>query len=78
MRFLAYFILVSALPLTLAKSAFSHGTDRSHGFLPENNLSIPVGISFSNVSEQQFNEVIDLIADIYRPIVKSYGRACYD
>lgn len=73
MRPLPYIILVSALSLALAKGAFSHNADRSHGFLPKNNLSIPVGMSFSNVSEQQFNEVIDLIAGIYRPIIKSYG-----
>lgn len=73
MRLLPYFIFVSSLSFGLAKNAFSHNADRSHGFLPENNLSIPVTFNLTNINEQQFHEVIDLIADIYRPIVKSYG-----
>ncbi|WPU63673.1 hypothetical protein [Peredibacter starrii] len=46
----------------------------SEGFVPENNLFIPVDAkSINTISEAQFNEVIDTVSDVYAPIVSSYG-----
>lgn len=48
--------------------------DGSEGFVPENNLFIPVGVkSINTISEAQFNEVIDTVSDVYAPIVSQYG-----
>ena len=44
------------------------------GFLPENDLYIPVGLkSINGISEAQFNEAIDKVEDIYAPVVSSMG-----
>ena len=44
------------------------------GFLPENNLKIPVSPrSFGGLSEAQYNEVMDRLEDIYGPIVAAKG-----
>ncbi len=43
------------------------------GFLPENNLKIPVGKSAKGISEAEFNEVLDKIEELYTPIVAQKG-----
>ena len=47
------------------------------GFLPENNLQIPVGTSFrgqaTGISEAQFNSILDRMASLYTAEIKSHG-----
>ncbi|MDD5629749.1 MAG: hypothetical protein PHU21_11835 [Elusimicrobia bacterium] len=44
------------------------------GFLPENDMKIPVGIkSVGGISQAQYNEVMDRLEAIYKPIVKAKG-----
>jgi len=59
--------LFSAPAMTCSK-------DGSEGFLPENNLSIPVGDkSAAGLSEVQFNAVIDRLEALYNPIISQKG-----
>ena len=54
--------------------AMSTPTTLCKGFLPENNLYIPVGIySVGGITEKQFNEVMDRIQRIYGPDVQRDG-----
>jgi hypothetical protein len=65
---------VLALSITLGGAAFACSEDGKKGFLPENNLRIPVGLKTSGgITEAQFNAVIDKIEAIYAPIVSSMG-----
>src|SRR5690606_38077295 len=44
------------------------------GFLPENDLNIPVNAEFGNdMTEAKFNAIIDRIDAVYAPIVKEKG-----
>lgn len=65
-------ILVSAFSL----SAHSVQTDgqKCFGYLPPNNLKIPVGAKFAgSVNEDWFNYIIDRIAYEYRPEIEARG-----
>lgn len=45
------------------------------GFLPPNDMKIPVGSALGEkgLKEQQFNQVIDLVESVYRPIIAAKG-----
>jgi hypothetical protein len=60
--------LISSQPaLTCTKDGFE-------GFLPKNNLNIPVGNKdVSSITEEKFNAVIDQVETMYSPIVSEYG-----
>jgi hypothetical protein len=48
--------------------------DGSEGFLPKNNLFIPVDAKGINtITEAQFNSVIDQVEGVYAPLVAEYG-----
>lgn len=48
--------------------------DGREGFVPENNLFIPVNTKAINtISEQVFNDVVDQVEGAYAPIVAEYG-----
>lgn len=49
--------------------------DGSSGFLPENDLRIPVGLKSiqAGITEQQFNSAIDKVVNVYAPIVSNMG-----
>jgi len=54
-----------------------HNHNDCAGFLPENNLKIPVSASFTNdggLTEDQFNEVIDRVESVYTDIVAETGN----
>ncbi len=69
MKFLAI-----VLALTLSASAISCSEDGSSGFLPENNLKIPVGAKGKGgITEAEFGAVITKIETIYSPIVSGMG-----
>lgn len=69
MKFLAL------LALTFSLSALACTEDGSTGFLPENDLYVPVGVKSVNggLSEAQFNAVIEKVETIYVPIAKNMG-----
>jgi len=59
------------LTLTWSFNSFSCSEDGSSGFLPENSLNIPVGLTNGGISEKDFNTVIDKFEAIYSPIVSN-------
>ena len=60
--------------LTIASAAFTCNIDGTGGFLPENDLRIPVGAkNVSGINEAEFNSVIDRLETIYAPIVSGLG-----
>ena len=67
---------LSALFFTLAisGSVLACSEDGRTGFLPENDLRIPVGLKTTGgLTEAQFNAVIDKVETIYAPIVSNMG-----
>ena len=62
------------LVLTILISFYSHACINGKGYLPENNLRIPVGAkNIGGVTQTDFNDVIDKVIEVYKPIVKSKG-----
>lgn len=69
MKFLAMALLLSAFTGT----AFGCGGEND-GFLPENDLKIPVGMKTNGgITEAQFNAVIDKFEAIYVPVATRMG-----
>lgn len=73
MKFLAFILLSSWFSI----NAMACSEDGKGGFLPENDLYIPVDTksSFfqSGLSEDQFNSVIEKVENIYSPVLSSMG-----
>ncbi|MBY0517305.1 MAG: hypothetical protein K2P81_10370 [Bacteriovoracaceae bacterium] len=66
--------LLVTLSLVFAMNAFACTEDGSGGFLPDNDLNIPVGMKTGGgITEAEFNGVIDMLEKIYIPIVKDMG-----
>jgi hypothetical protein len=68
--------VLAVLLLTAALSGWSYGCseDGTGGFLPENDMQIPVGAKRTGgISEAEFNAVIDKLETIYAPIISSRG-----
>lgn len=42
--------------------------------LPPNNLAIPIGQKNEGLSEEQYNEVVDKVEAVYRPILEKMGK----
>ncbi len=61
--------------LALAVPSIACTPDAKEGFVPKNNLKIPVNAIRKNggISEAQFQKVIDKFEELYAPIVKSFG-----
>jgi hypothetical protein len=69
MKFLFLMILFS-----LSGSALACTEDGKEGFLPENDMFIPVGAKTAGgLTEAQFNDVIDRLETIYTPIISNMG-----
>jgi len=67
-------VLPSIIVMTFAAAVFVERPQvLCEGFLPENNLIIPTGISAKGITEAQFNEVLDKVEEIYAPIVAQKG-----
>jgi hypothetical protein len=70
MKFLSLMVVASLLSPTV----FACSEDGKSGFLPENDLSIPVGDkNAGGLTEEQFNAVIDKYETIYAPIISGMG-----
>src|SRR5687767_12470496 len=58
----------------LSGTGFACTSDGKEGFLPENDLNIPITFSRTGgLTEDQFNAVIDKIEALYAPIVSQEG-----
>jgi len=67
------FLLTIMIILSVG-SAYACTEDGVGGFLPENDLNIPVGAKINGgLSEEQFNAVIDKVENIYAPIASNMG-----
>ena len=67
-------LLLSAFSALLLGASVVSASDCT-GFLPPNDLKIPVGsIHARGIIETQFNEVIDTVERIYKPQVASLGK----
>ena len=64
-------IFALSIQSTAIQACDIHGKS---GFVPENNLSIPVGMKAANMSETQFNKVIDRVLAVYRTEIETENR----
>ena len=67
---------VVALILALVSGwTYACSEDGKTGFLPENNMRIPVGVKsvYGGLSQAQFNNVISKVEKIYAPVVSNLG-----
>lgn len=63
-----------ALSMTFATATSACDVHGKTGFLPENNLSIPVGDKFAgDMSEEKFLEIVGRVEAVYSPIIKGLG-----
>jgi hypothetical protein len=68
LKITAIFILMTSL------SVFACDIDGQTGFLPENDLQVAIGDKNANdMTEERFNEIIDLADKHYKSIIKSKG-----
>lgn len=60
---------------TLSTDVRACSEDGSEGFLPENELSIPVGVKAPNggITQAQFNAIIEKVETIYSPVISAMG-----
>ncbi len=66
--------LLSLMILSFALPALACTEDGRGGFLPENDMQIPVGAkNAKGLTEAQFNKVIDDLSAIYAPIISNMG-----
>lgn len=75
--------MIAGLTLVLAAGVgftANQGKELCHGFLPENNMKIPVGWkaplgkkAAGGLSEAQFNQVLDRVEKLYGPVVAQQG-----
>ncbi len=64
----------AALFLVMATASFTPVRNLCAGFLPENDMKIPIRInSTGGISETEFNEVLDVISNYYTPIMAARG-----
>jgi len=62
------------IALLWAQQGFSCTSNGSEGFLPKNDMRIPVGSKLaSDMTEERFNAIIDKVESVYAPIVKGEG-----
>lgn len=60
--------------LIASQPVFACSKDGKEGFLPKNNLFIPVDAKGINtITETEFNAVIDQVEGLYAPIISEYG-----
>ncbi|HXH75235.1 MAG TPA: hypothetical protein VNJ08_09740 [Bacteriovoracaceae bacterium] len=68
------FLTMLAFVLSLSGQVMACSEDGSTGIVPENDLNIPVGAkTLGGITEEEFNNVITKLEDIYLPIAKSMG-----
>lgn len=66
--------LIALTLLLTSLSSLACTSDGKEGFLPENDMNIPVGMKTNGgITEAEFNAVIDRFEPIYAPIVSRMG-----
>lgn len=73
---LASLAVAAGLSTAFAAANYMSVKDVCRGFLPENDMSIPVGfksLSGGGLTEAQFNDVIDRAVKIYAPVISKAG-----
>ena len=66
--------MVLALAASLVTPAFACTEDGKSGFSPVDGTPVPVGEKSANITtEDEFNQIIDSVVDLYAPIVSSMG-----
>lgn len=68
-------LLIGSLALSMSlSSAFACDIHGKSGFLPENNLSIPVGDKMAgDMTEARFLEIVGKVEAVYSPIITAMG-----
>lgn len=68
-------VIAMVFGLTFGNVTFACSEDGSSGFLPENNVQIPVGFKspLGGLTQAQFNEVIAKVERVYAPVVSNLG-----
>lgn len=65
------FLLIT---LVMAANVFACDEEGKTGFLPENDLNIPASQkSINGIDQSVFNQVIDEVSSVYRPIIEGAG-----
>lgn len=73
-KFIAAAAAVFSVSL-ISTTIYSSEVTLCKGFVPENNMKIPVGLfTAGGISEQQFNQVIDRLIKIYGPEIAAQGN----
>jgi len=63
-----------ALAILLATASFTSVKPLCTGYLPENNLKIPLKLyDNSGITEDQFNQVLDKVEAYYKPVIAARG-----
>lgn len=66
--------MTAAFALSFGASALACDVQGRTGIVEENNVKIPVGAKHvSSLTETKFNQVIDKVENMYKPIVKAKG-----
>lgn len=69
-------LLIVPFLIIFIDNSFSCSPDGKSGFMPKNEMNIPVDSKNTNdMTEERFNEIIDKVEDIYSPIIKNNRRA---
>ncbi len=69
-------ILVLLALLLGAQNSIACTSDGREGFMPDNDMKIPVGAKNANsMTEERFNEIIDKVEAVYAPIIKKDRKA---
>ncbi|MGE0614232.1 MAG: hypothetical protein AB7P04_01215 [Bacteriovoracia bacterium] len=69
----AGFIYVAISSFAIAHAAYAH-TQEHESFLPENTLGVDEPFNFlSNMPTAQFNEIIDITVNRWKPLATAYG-----
>ena len=72
MKSLKQGLLIAAI--ALSQPTWSCTEDGVEGFVPENNLKISVNAKrFGGITEEEFNDVITKVENIYAPLVAQDG-----
>ncbi len=72
-------LIASVMLALIGGAAYSglHDHTKCEGFLPENDLKIPVGTTYTSgggITEEEFNEALDRIERVYTPILEARGK----
>ena len=68
-------LLIGSLALSMSlSSAFACDINGNSGFLPANNLSIPVGDKMAgDMTQERFLEIVGKVEAVYAPVIKEMG-----